>query len=55
MKTIYITPETEEIEIIMESHLNETSPKTLKINSEKASVNSDGYYDSLSRESDWDE
>ena len=54
MKTIYITPETEEIEIIMERHLNETSPKTLNINSEKASV-TNGYYDSLSRESDWDE
>lgn len=55
MKTTYITPDTEEIEIIMESHLNETSPNSLKINSEKASVNSNGYYDSLSRESDWDE
>lgn len=54
MKTIYITPETEEIEIIMESHLNEASPNSLNMNSKKASV-TDGYYDSLSRESDWDE
>lgn len=54
MKTTYITPDTEEIEIIMESHLNETSPNSLNINSEKASI-TNGYYDSLSRESDWDE
>ena len=54
MKTIYIKPETEEIEIIMECHLNESSPKTLNQSNTNATV-TNGYYDSLSRESDWDE
>ena len=55
MKATYNKPETEEIEVIMESHLNNTSPMTLNMSTKNASQTTEGYYDSLSRESDWDE